>query len=105
MLKKFRQGGHPMLHVDAGDMFFQPHSSEHSPRNPDYAPQAARKSDLVVEIMNEVGLDAFTPGELDFQMGVDHLLRLQKRCEFPWVSANIRRQKDGDLLFDGRANR
>ena len=52
-----------------------------------------------VELMSLAGYDLFTPGNHDFNFGVDRLLELEELAGFGFVSANIF-MEDGSLLFD-----
>ncbi|MCR5577033.1 MAG: bifunctional metallophosphatase/5'-nucleotidase [Oscillospiraceae bacterium] len=56
------------------------------------------KGDAIIDIMNTVGYDAFLPGNHEFDYGVDHLLTLLKKANFPVICCNF--NKEGELLFD-----
>ena len=56
------------------------------------------KGDAIIDIMNAVGYDAFVPGNHEFDYGIDHLLSLVKKANFPVICCNFNR--DGELLFD-----
>ena len=51
-----------------------------------------------VLLMNLVGYSLFTPGNHDFNFGVDRLLELENMADFGFISANIFRE--GELVFD-----
>jgi 2',3'-cyclic-nucleotide 2'-phosphodiesterase (5'-nucleotidase family) len=51
-----------------------------------------------VELMNLAGYGLFTPGNHDFNYGVDRLAELSAQAEFAFISANIYR--NGQLLFE-----
>ena len=51
-----------------------------------------------VELMNLAGYSLFTPGNHDFNFGIDRLLELENMADFGFISANIFRE--GDLVFD-----
>ena len=51
-----------------------------------------------VELMNLSGYSFFTPGNHDFNYGLDRLLELEDMAEFGFLSANIYR--GGELLFN-----
>lgn len=53
----------------------------------------------IVRIMNEVGYDAMTPGNHDFNYGYGRLLELTKQANFPILSANVK-QANGSTLLD-----
>ena len=47
------------------------------------------KADVIVRILKYIGMDAATVGELDLVLGVDFLKDLEKKYDFPFVSANL----------------
>ncbi|GHU73037.1 metallophosphatase [Clostridia bacterium] len=51
------------------------------------------------EFMNAAGYDAMSPGNHEFDWGTDNLLQNAEIAEFAVLSANIRRESDGELLF------
>jgi len=51
-----------------------------------------------VELMNLAGYSVFTPGNHDFNFGIDRLLELEDEADFAFVSANITR--GGAPVFD-----
>lgn len=54
----------------------------------------------IVEIMNEIGYDALTTGNHDFNYGYKHLLELGKQAEFSILASNVKYAADGSLVFD-----
>ena len=47
--------------------------------------------------MNEMGYDIATPGNHEFDYGMEQFLKLAKEADFPYISANF--NKDGELIF------
>jgi len=80
------------LLVDAGDTF---HGLPFATLN--------RGMDIV-ELMNAAGYSIFTPGNHDFNFGMDRLLELEQAAYFCFISANVT-DAYGDLLFDDVAVR
>jgi 2',3'-cyclic-nucleotide 2'-phosphodiesterase (5'-nucleotidase family) len=78
--------------LDAGDLLqgnafaaYHAHAERHGP-NP------------IIEAMNLVGYDAATPGNHDFDWGVQELERALADAAFPYVSANLFRAPSDSLL-------
>jgi len=53
----------------------------------------------IVELMNAVGFDAFTPGNHDFNYGYARLLELSAAMDFPTISANVIVNATGQQAF------
>lgn len=53
----------------------------------------------IVEVMNKMGYDVFTPGNHEFNYGYERLLELESKMKFPVISANVKVAKDGTSLF------
>ncbi len=53
----------------------------------------------MVELMNKVGFDAMTPGNHDFNYGYERLVELKDMANFPFITANVVREKDGKSDF------
>jgi 5'-nucleotidase/UDP-sugar diphosphatase len=49
--------------------------------------------------LNEIGVDAMTVGNHEFDFGLDNLLELEKLAEFPFLSSNIVWKDGGKLAF------
>jgi 2',3'-cyclic-nucleotide 2'-phosphodiesterase (5'-nucleotidase family) len=47
------------------------------------------KGSYIVDIMNEVGYDVATPGNHEFDYGMDRFFELRDMAKFPYVSANF----------------
>lgn len=50
----------------------------------------------IVEWMNQMGYDAFTPGLKDFDQGVEKVKQMAEAAEFPMLSGNIIDEKSGE---------
>ncbi|MFL4473249.1 bifunctional metallophosphatase/5'-nucleotidase [Paeniglutamicibacter sp. MACA_103] len=57
-----------------------------------------------VEAFNDLGVDAATFGQHDFDFGLDHALELVKASEFPWIASNLV-YKDGSDFLPGSVAR
>lgn len=57
------------------------------------------KGENAVKILNATGYDFMTPGNHDFNYGVDRLIELGKESDFKILSSNIE-YKDGNRVFD-----
>jgi 5'-nucleotidase / UDP-sugar diphosphatase len=58
------------------------------------------QGESIVEIMNLVGYDAFTPGNHDFNYGLGRLLSLTSLMDFPLLSANITVEGSNKIFFN-----
>lgn len=47
------------------------------------------KGESMVKILNETGVDAMVPGNHDFNYGIDRLVELSKKMDFPVLAANV----------------
>ena len=47
------------------------------------------KGSYIIDIMNKVGYDAATPGNHEFDYGMDRFFELRDMAEFPYVSSNF----------------
>lgn len=50
----------------------------------------------IVEVMNKLRLDAFIPGNHEFNYGLSFLHRARNESEFPWLSANVLNERTGE---------
>lgn len=56
------------------------------------------RGESIIRIMNEIGYDAMTPGNHDFNYGYERLLELNELADFPILTANITKEDGGSLL-------
>ena len=61
------------------------------------------KGEAILEIMNAVGYDAAIPGNHEFDYGVDRLLELAGKADFPYICCNFFRE--GKQVFPSYAIR
>jgi len=61
--------------------------------------EVRRDPQPVIEAMNLMGYDAATPGDHDFDFGVENFQRSLAAAAFPWVSGNLRVLPADTLLF------
>lgn len=94
-MENLRREKRNILLVDSGDLFFPPGSP---PRFSDAKEKKKieLKGSLYINAYNQMGYDAFTPGEIDLSMGVEELKRAGTQAKFPILLAN---------LFDKRTKR
>ena len=55
--------------------------------------------EYIIDIMNEVGYDVATPGNHEFDYGMDQFFALTEQANFPYVSANFV-DNDGNTVLD-----
>ena len=55
--------------------------------------------EYIIDIMNEVGYDVATPGNHEFDYGMEQFLALTEQANFPYVSANFV-DNDGNTVLD-----
>jgi hypothetical protein len=79
--------------VDSGDVFNE------DAEIPESVQEAAHlKADLIARIYNKIGIDAVNIGELDLVLGIDYLKELEKKHNFPFVSANLVDDKNAPIF-------
>ncbi len=79
--------------VDAGDLL------QGDPFAAYFAQVAPRDPNPIVDVMNQLGYDAATPGNHDFNFGVATLRESLRRASFQVVSANIVGEPSGEPMF------
>jgi 2',3'-cyclic-nucleotide 2'-phosphodiesterase (5'-nucleotidase family) len=86
--KKVRSEVDALVQVDAGDSLLP--ALVPPPGDPPPAPsEVERRARLIMEGLGKIGLDAFTPGETDLQLGPARLKALAARARVPLVVANL----------------
>lgn len=83
--------------VDAGDLL------QGDPFAAYFAQVAPRDPNPIVDVMNQLGYDAATPGNHDFNFGVPFLQESMRRATFRVVSANIVARPSDAPLFSPQA--
>jgi 2',3'-cyclic-nucleotide 2'-phosphodiesterase (5'-nucleotidase family) len=79
--------------VDAGDLL------QGDPFAAYFAQVAPRDPNPIVDVMNQLGYDAATPGNHDFNFGVATLRESLRRASFLVVSANLVDEPSGNPMF------
>lgn len=77
LVKEIRRRRQNVLFFDGGDVF---HGT---------APLVLSKGDAMIPILNQMGLDAWVPGNWDFAYGPTRLQDLVAALQFPTVAANV----------------
>lgn len=57
------------------------------------------KGESIVALMNAIGYDVMTPGNHDYNYGIDQLKELEEMMDFPLVTSNILLRDTGELAF------
>ena len=57
------------------------------------------KGEYIINLMNEVGFDVATPGNHEFDYGMDRFLELTNMAKFPYVSCNFVDKNDNAVLL------
>ena len=82
--------------VDAGNLFFKKESVD-----PGVTLEVAQiNSEIILDSFNAMGCTAFSPGEFDFAAGLNYLLELEKKANFPFISCNIFTEQANQRIFD-----
>jgi len=55
------------------------------------------KGEALIDLMNAVGYDIATPGNHEFDYGMERFLELTQKANFPYISSNF--NKEGELVF------
>ena len=59
------------------------------------------KGAQMVPVLNALNLTAACYGNHDFDFGVDNLLKLKNKSNFPWFISNVKVKQTGEQLADG----
>ncbi len=86
IVKQMEAANPNTLVLDAGDAF---HGQTIAQLN---------EGESIVKIFNEIGYDAMTPGNHDFNYGKERLLELDEMAEFPIVAANVMYEDYSEFL-------
>jgi 5'-nucleotidase / UDP-sugar diphosphatase len=54
---------------------------------------------ISAKVADEIGLDAINASSFDLANSVDSLLSVDKGTSYPWISANLKWRKSGELVF------
>lgn len=94
-LSELRGNSPNVLYLDAGNMVV-------SLANKATLKHKIKKAELIVNLMNDLQLKAFSPGPSDYTLGVAVLKQLQKKAAFPFISTNVV-DKSGNPVFESYA--
>ncbi|MDW7667853.1 MAG: 5'-nucleotidase C-terminal domain-containing protein [Bacillota bacterium] len=86
IVKQMEAANPNTLVLDAGDAF---HGQTIAQLN---------EGESIIKIFNEIGYDAMTPGNHDFNYGKERLLELDEMAEFPIVAANVMYEDYSEFL-------
>ncbi len=79
--------------VDSGDLLNEDEEI------PDSVQKSAElKAETMAQIYKQIGIDAVNIGELDLVLGVKYLKELEKKLNFPFVSANLVDDKENPVF-------
>lgn len=85
LVEQYRSQNPNTLVLDAGDTF---HGQTFA---------TLEKGESILQVLNELELDAMTAGNHDFNYGIDRLLELSGQASFPILGANV--ERDGQKLL------
>jgi len=86
-MDKLWQENKPLLNLDAGDVF--------GPRTQNEREQTR----FLCEVLGSFGLDAIGLGEQDLNYGLEFLREMMTQHGLPFISANVRETKTGQLIL------
>ncbi len=92
-LNEYRKTHKNLVVVDSGDLL-----NEHYEIKPSFVSSARLKGDIIAKVYKSIGIDAVNVGELELALSLDYLKELEKKYDFPFVSANLVDDKK-QLLF------
>ncbi len=82
-VERFRSEGNALFYVDAGNTFLDAKANKPTSRH------HKDKAKNIIGMLNTIGLDALSPGPIDYTMGLDSLKELAQSSQFPFVSTNV----------------
>lgn len=92
-LDQIRKSQTGLVVVDSGDLFNEDEEI------PESIQQSAKlKAEVIAEIYKHIGIDAVNVGELDLVLGIGYLKELEKKHDFPFVSANLVDDKEAPIF-------
>jgi 2',3'-cyclic-nucleotide 2'-phosphodiesterase (5'-nucleotidase family) len=92
-LNQIRKSQTGLVIVDSGDLF---NEDEVIPEN--VLEGSKLKADVMAQIFKKIGIDAANVGELDLALGVKYLKEIEKKYDFPFVSANLVDDKEAPIF-------
>ena len=95
VLKEMRKNGEDPLVLDAGDMFFSKTSI-----NINNIESEQHRCETMLKGYERIGNDAQNVGKYELLAGLSYLKKMEKKFNnIPFISANLRSSKSGELLF------
>ena len=85
IINNLKNKGNAIIVADAGNLFFKKDRISEGVT----LETAKETAKIINECFNVIGCDAFSPGSHDFAAGFDFLKGLEKKSNFPFISANI----------------
>ena len=92
-IKEIRKKTEVGLLIDNGDLI------QGTPLTYHYCKVSSEGINPMIEILNHLEYDAMVVGNHEFNYGKEILYRAQKESRFPWLSANILKEEDGQCVF------
>ncbi|WP_397379400.1 bifunctional metallophosphatase/5'-nucleotidase [Paenibacillus sp. YYML68] len=93
VIRKERANTEHVLLIDNGDLI------QGTPLAYHHAKLDAKVPNPMIRVLNELGYDAAIIGNHEFNYGLPLLEKAVGESNFPWLSANIVRESDGEPLF------
>ncbi|MFC5471413.1 bifunctional metallophosphatase/5'-nucleotidase [Cohnella suwonensis] len=93
IVRETREKSDLMLFIDNGDLLQGTPFAYYFARLDETTPHP------IVETMNALGLDAFVPGNHEFNYGLSFVRRTWQQSKYPWLSANVLDAKTGEPYF------
>ena len=95
IVNNIKKEGFSVLVADAGNLFFKKDNIAAGVT----IETAKETAKIITECFNAIGCDVFSLGSHDFAGGFDFLKELEKKANFPFISANIF-GKYGEKIFE-----
>ncbi len=92
-LNEVRASNPDTFYVDSGNLFVAPAKDRTGTKD-----RAQLKAKVLLEMLNEMKLDVFSPGSGDYYLGLSDMKALEKQSHFKWISSNVVDSK-GELVF------
>jgi 2',3'-cyclic-nucleotide 2'-phosphodiesterase/3'-nucleotidase len=93
LIKEIREQRDNVLYIDNGDLL------QGTPFAYYHACLDRETPHPIVGMMNALGLDAFVPGNHEFNYGLSFLRRARDQSRYPWLSANVLDAETGEPYF------
>lgn len=94
-INEIRQDGNNPILLDAGDMFFSTKNL-----NKNNIESERYRANVMLEAYQNIGYDAINIGNYELLSGLEFLKSIDEKYSIPFLSANLKDSKTGELLFD-----